>query len=106
MEDLKNGMLFTGQLSEVHVENMKRLPFIFFNGIKSINLAYDIGLKREDKSIMTYKLDLDKESNNELPKRYAALESALRSLFWKELILEIYIGDELEFKSEDLCPAK
>jgi len=41
-----------------------------------------------------------KEENDHLEKRYKALESALRSLFWKELKIKVSINSQEAYKSE------
>lgn len=41
-KDLMKGTVMTGNLSEVHVKNLKMYPFIFLDEIKEASISYDI----------------------------------------------------------------
>lgn len=97
--DLTKLMLFFGRVSEVHLNNLKSFPWIFFNGLTAVNLDYDISTKRDGQSLISYDLTVSEE-NDSLPKRFEALESAVRSLFWKEILVKVSINGEEKFKSE------
>jgi hypothetical protein len=99
LQDLTKLTIFSGRLSSVHVENLKNFPFIFFNGVTKVNLEHDISTKKEVPSLISYDLTLDRE-NDHLEKRYLALESAVRDLFWKEMQLKLSINGKEVFKSE------
>jgi hypothetical protein len=100
IQDLTKLVLFSGRLSEVHIKNLKQFPFIFFNGVQfPVNLEHDISTKKEVPSLISYDLTLDQE-NDHLEKRYLALESAVRDLFWKEMQLRLSINGKEVFKSE------
>ena len=49
LEDLNKGILFTGQISEVHIKSMKMYPFIFVDDVASASLEYDIDLMSGEK---------------------------------------------------------
>lgn len=101
LEDLTKLVMFTGRVSEVHLENLKRFPFIFFNNIVDAELNYSIETTDKAKSsIFSYTLSMPWEFNDNLDKRYKALESAVRSLFWKEVKIELKINDVEVYKSE------
>lgn len=97
--DLTKLGLFFGRVSEVHIKNLQSFPFIYFNDLKEAKLDYDIGSTREDKSLVTYDLIMTTE-NDLLPKRYAALETAVRSVFWKDMPIKILINGKEVYKSE------
>jgi hypothetical protein len=78
---------------------MKSFPWMFFNDISEVGLEYDIATKKEDASFVNYSLTLTGENDN-LDKRYAALESAVRALFWKEVKVKVSINGTEVFKSE------
>lgn len=91
--------MFSGRLSEVHVKNLQSFPWIFFNDLKEAKLDYDIATTKEGSSLICYDLVLDKE-NDSLSKRYLALESAVKALFWKEIKVKISINSKEVYKSE------
>lgn len=99
IQDLTKLTVFSGRLSSVHITNLKNFPFIFFNGVIEANLEHDISTKKEIPSLISYSLILDQE-NDYVEKRYRALESAVRDLFWKEMQLKISINGKEVFKSE------
>lgn len=97
--DLTKLMLFFGRIPETHIQNLKNFPFIFFNGVTEVKIEHDIGTHKDNKSFLTYYLTID-QGNDSLDKRYEAMLSAVRSLFWKELQLRIDINGKEVFKSE------
>lgn len=102
MSDLARLVMFSGRISSAHVKNLEAFPFIFFNGhIKDPQLDYSIETTDKNKpTVFTYVFTLNLEANDHLDKRYKALEEALRSLFWKEVVLEVKINGQEVYKSE------
>ncbi len=98
LKDLTSLGVFSGRISEVHMINLKNFPWIFFNGLKEAAMDYDIDHMREDKAIVHYDLTIDIE-NDHIQERCMAIESAVRSLFWKEMTVVISINKEEVFKS-------
>jgi len=97
--DLTKLGLFFGRVSELHLKNMQSFPWIFFNDLKEVKLDYDIATTKEGASVVSYDLSVLKENDN-LDKRYGALESAIRHLFWKEVKVKISINGKEVYKSE------
>lgn len=99
--DLTKLMVFFGRVPETHIKALKEYPWIFFNGLSEAKLEYSI--ETTDKTKVTkfsYELTLPLEQNDHLDKRYKALESAVRTLFWKEVLIEIKINGQEVYKSE------
>ena len=99
LEDITKLGLFFGRVSEVHLLNLKNFPWIFFNDLKQASIDYDIASKKEDKSWVSYILTISKE-NDHLDKRYKALESSDRSIFWKDVEVRITVNGKEVYKSE------
>ncbi len=102
IQDLTKILLFSGRLSSVHIKNLEAFPLIYFNDHTS-NPKLDYTIETNDKSkptIFSYDLNLNLETNDHLPKRYKALEGAVRKLFWKEAKVQIKINGEEVYKSE------
>ena len=102
LQDLTKLVLFSGRLSEVHIKNLQAFPFIYFNAhIDHPKLDYSIETTDKTKpTIFSYSFSFNLESNDQLDKRYKALESAVRSLFWKEVKIEVKINGKEVYKSE------
>ena len=99
LADITKLGLFLGRVSEVHLKNLKSFPWIFFNGLSQVGLDYDIASTKEGVSSVSYDLAVGQENDN-LPKRYQALEAAVRSLFWKDVKVAVSINGKEVFKSE------
>jgi hypothetical protein len=99
IQDLTKMVMFSGRISEVHMENLKRFPFIFFNGVTKVKLQHDISTVKNTPSVISYDIVLDGE-NNHPEKRYLALQDAVRSIFWKEMQVKISINGKEVYKSE------
>lgn len=100
--DLTKLMLFFGKVSEVHLKNLQSFPFIYFNGLTEAKLDYSIATTdKNEATTFIYDLSLSLESNDMLDKRYKALESAVRGLFWKEAGIQIKINGEEVYKSDN-----
>lgn len=95
-------MLFFGRIPETHVKSLESYPFIFFNDLKEAKLDYTVATKNGDgDTVFTYDLSLNLDSNDQLSKRYSALEDAVRKLFWKEAKVKIKINGNEVYKSEE-----
>lgn len=101
IQDLTKLVMFTGRLSEVHIKNLKAFPWIFFNDLTEVKIDYSIETTDKSKPTMfSYDLSLNIDTNYHMHKRYEALEFAIRSLFWKEVKIEIKINGQEMYKSE------
>lgn len=116
--------LMTNKLNPLQEKNLKLYPLIFFNGIKSAKMDFDLSSqqlvdseenhktldvtyqfrKAETNHLrVSYYLDLeDKVENNDIAKRYEALEKSVRNLLWKEIKVQVFIDGKLEYESKDV----
>lgn len=107
----------SNRLSEIHEKNLKFYPFIFFNGIQNVKIEYDLSYKSNveldiknnitikspnKKFYINYYLSIDDSSNDNLEKRFAALENAAKSLFWNDLFVSIFINDVKMYESKNV----
>lgn len=90
--------IFLGRLSETHIKNLESFPFIYFNGVKEAHVDYDVAQAKDSSSYIAYYLVLN-ENNDHLDKRFEGLETAIRSLFWKEIELRLSINGK-EYKND------
>lgn len=116
VKELAKLAVISNRISEVHEKNMKTYPFIFFDGLRGVKIDYDLSSKGNiDESdtkklvinapvrgnFVKYYLTVDPQVQNpNMDRRTATLESSIRSLFWKDVILYIYINDKLVFESK------
>ena len=96
----------SGRISDVQEKNLTMFPFIFFDGIKEVKIDYDLApAKSMDdtptfiNSLISYHLAVDESINNELKERFGFLEAAVRTLFWSDVVIEVYFNDQIKYKS-------
>jgi len=94
LEDLTKLGMFFGRISEVHLTNLKSFPWIFFNDLSEVKLDYNFASSK-----VSYDLSIGNENDN-LDKRFKALESSVRQLFWKEVQVKISINNKKVYPNE------
>lgn len=107
LKEMATLTLLSNQINEIQMKNMKMFPLVFFNGVKSVKIDYDLAHKKmsgdepvSNNSIVSYFLDLDETQDNSLlDKRFAHIEGAIRGLFWSDVIVEVYFNKRIVFKS-------
>ena len=107
IKEMSHMTIFLNKLSSAQVKSMQSYPFIYFNGVNNIELDYNLESIKEDgeptkgASYVKYFIYLDPfADNNNMPYRLKTLEDSIKSLFWKEVNVEVYINDELKHKSK------
>lgn len=117
--------VLTDRISEVQEFNLKRYPFVFFEGLSKAEISYDLhndmGVSEKvtqdkDKAFqldyqieapdtghlrVSYFLTLDERLNGQLDKRFAAIEQAVRTLFWKQVKVQVFFNGTLKFESKN-----
>lgn len=114
VKEMAKLVVYSNKISEFHEKNLKMFPFVFFNGVKSVLIDYnleridDVSLdnlqnitinKPTSKNYVKFTLSIEENLNNLLPKRFAALEKAVRDIFWKNIKVEIVFNDRVVYKS-------
>ena len=107
LKEMARLTVLSGRISDVQEKNLKLFPLIFFDGIKEVKIEYDLMPKKTvddsptySNSLVSYYLTLDEVENQNLNKRYFALEKSVRSLFWSDVVVEVYFNDEIKYKSK------
>lgn len=104
----------SGRISDVQIRNLKMFPLVFFEAVQEVKIDYDLSHKSdvlEDTSgnlvinsptrnnYVAYYLTLEESKNQDLDKRYEALEKSVRTLFWNDISVEVYFNDKIKYKS-------
>ena len=91
----------SGRINEVQEKNLKNFPMVFFDGVSEAKIDYDLSpitTNEEGTGIIylgahvKYSLTLNENENKDLNKRFKALESSVRTLFWSDLKVELYLN--------------
>jgi hypothetical protein len=95
--------ILSGRISESHEKNLKMYAFVFFNGVNSAKIDYNLDRSSDDKKYVTYHLEIHPDFfNNKLKKRFEAIQSATRTLFWSDLEVNVYLnGKKLEWSENE-----
>ena len=108
--------VMSNRINEIQEKNMKMYPFVFFDGVRNVSIDYDLSNKAmvDEKDpgklhvktpqvnhYVKYMLTIAPDvTNSNMDRRFSAIESAIKSLFWKNVIVLIYINDKLAFESK------
>lgn len=112
----------TNQINEIQEKNLKMYPFVFFNGVKSVKIEYDLTnhskveydtnpktmeiVYKFDKPVtenfkVLYDLSIDEaQDNSNLEKRFDALEKSIHNLFWNGIPVEVAFNGKNVYKSK------
>jgi len=97
----------SGRISDVQSKNLQYFPLVFFESVKQVKIDYDLAPTKsmgdeptQSNSIVSYFIELDESQNSDLDKRFLALEKSVKTLFWTDLVVEIYFNDQIKYKSK------
>lgn len=112
----------TNQINEIQQKNLKMYPFVFFNGVKSVSIEYDLTNQSKvnydtdpktmeivykfDKPIVDnfkvlYDLKIDETQDNpHMEKRFDALEKSIATLFWNGIPIEVKFNGKSVYTSK------
>lgn len=117
--------LLTNKINPIQEKNLKMYPLIFFNGIKSAKVDFDLSNdqmlvdseenktdleityqfnKAETRHLrVSYHLEIDEAADNHsLSERYSAITQAVRNLFFKETKVQVFINTKLAYESKNV----
>lgn len=127
VRDMAKLVHLSGRISEFHEKNLKQYAFIFFDGVKEASIEYDFShrpsndgpketpkntqdfykeigraaLSMKSDAFVAYKLVIiDDQVHDHMDKRYEALEKSVRSLFWNEVVVKVYINGNIAYESK------
>lgn len=111
----------SNQINEVQQKNLKMYALVFFNGVKTVKIDYDLTntstvdfdtdpvkmdivykfqKPKTDNFKITYYLEIDEsQGNSSLDKRFDALEKAIATLFWTGIPIEVLFNGKSVYKS-------
>lgn len=111
--------MLSNRISEIQEKNLKMYPFVFFEAVSGVIVNYDLSNSLDMESEtnkgeikygfnepkdshlrVSYYLKLDTKLNANEEKRFMAIENAVRSLFWKQVKVEVYFNEKLVYKSK------
>ena len=108
LKEMAQLTVFANRISEVQEKNLKMFPFVFFMNVKEVSINYDLGhgvsedLKEvHHKSFVSYDLTLDDSIVDiNLERRFLALESSVRHLFWNDIRVQIMFNGKRVYESK------
>jgi hypothetical protein len=124
IRDMAKLGLMANRINEVQEKNLKMYPFIYFWGVKSVRIDYDLSnnntvniedkpeqlsadYKFEEPNLehlrVTYYLEMapsEQGQNHHMEERFKHLEKSVRTLFWKEVLVEVYFNSTKAYPHE------
>lgn len=109
LQEMAQLTIFSGRLNELQQKNMEMYPFVYFNGVKSVKINYDLlQIKPSEEgpvsnnSTVSYYLTIDEsQPNAHMDNRFLALESSVRTLLWDSIKVSIYLNDIKAYEGTD-----
>lgn len=110
LKEMAQLSLLANRISEIQEKNLKMFPFVFFDKVKAVKIEYDLGHGVDDKtkevnhkSFVSYYLTLDEIANElNLNTRLLAIETSVRELFWKDIVVQVYFNRKLVYESKNV----
>jgi hypothetical protein len=121
LRDMAKLTLLNNRISSVQVSNLKMYALVYFDGVTSARIEYDVSTKRDVEVELEaaeqnakYTLNMPKNSNSKiiydleiaegtensnLQYRCEVLEKSVRSLFWDDISVQILINGESTYRS-------
>ena len=108
LREMANLAIFSNKITEFHEKNMKMYPLVYFNGVSSVKIDYDLSHTKtvgdvpvSSQSMVSYYLEIDEtQDNSHLDNRFIALEKSVRTLFWKDVVVEVFFNNRIVYKSK------
>lgn len=103
--------VLANRISEIQEKNLKSYPFIFFNGVKSVKIDYNLskvddnGLMNHEDHHVTFDLELEESAQDHLEKRFDAIEVSARAIFWSDLKVRVYFNGKPAYESKNERPS-
>lgn len=112
--------LLSGRINEIQEKNLTMYPFVMFEGVSAAKVDYDFSnnaMVEEEKGDagqaefkftrptmdhfrVSYYLDIDEsKAQQNLEKRFQAIEQAVRILFWNSVKVEVFFNEKKVFQS-------
>jgi hypothetical protein len=108
LKEMARLSVLSGRISETQSKNLQYFPLVFFESVKEVKIDYDLtpdksmgDVPTHSNSLVSYYLTLDESKNDNLEKRYLALEKSVRTLFWTDIVVEVYFNDQIKYKSKN-----
>lgn len=98
IDDHRNMLMFSKNLSQFQINNLKVWPHIFFNGVTKAEVSWNF---IKDDMFYSGEVDYSIETNNieDLDKSIDYLISATKMMFWEQTEVNIKInGEKWEMK--------
>lgn len=92
--------LLSKRLSEVQQENLKSYPFIFFDGVTSVGISYDL-MDKPNYIMYEMKSTVEPLDITFIHKRIEAIEGSIRTLLWSDINLILKINGTKIYESKD-----
>lgn len=119
LKEMANLTMVSGKINAIQEKNIKMFPLIYFNGVSSVRIQYDLSndskvqyeqnkatfdttfsIENKHKPKIEYFIEIDEgQDNDQLEKRYQTLEASVRNIFWIDTKVMIYFNNKLMFES-------
>lgn len=112
LEDMRKITMLTGEISSIHMENLKKWPYVAFNSvIENIEIEYDLTKqKTQDLGEGSIVFNISNQSSScedfknqdSFNTRCEIITSWVRDMFWPEIKVEIFFNSKKVYSNSYL----
>lgn len=99
--------MLSNKINEIQEKNLKMFPLVFFNGVKSVKIDYDLGSEITDdtasghRNFVKYSISLDDTQDNGKPElRFEHLSKSVRGLFWNNIDVVVLFNGKKVYENK------
>lgn len=110
IREMANLTMLSNKLNPIQEKNLKMYPLVFFEGVSSVTIKFDLSNGRELEPVISdrpgdkfveYHLAVNEGIENpQLELRCKHIEGAVRNLFWSDVLVFVYFNGKQVFASE------
>lgn len=96
LEDMRKLTMLNGEISSIHELNLKKWPFVAFEGVESSEVDYDLTkdtIVAKGEGFVEFKLAIEPMAENSLMKqRCETITAWVRDMFWPEIRVSVFFN--------------
>jgi hypothetical protein len=98
VKDMAYLTMLSNRLNPIQEKNMKMYPHVFFDGVKSAVITYDLECRPDSSepkrdTWVKYEIAIDPKTKiDHREKRILALQQAIQTLFWSDVRVDVILS--------------
>jgi len=107
LEDMRKITMLTGELSSIHELNLKKWPYVAFEGVEKSEVDYDLSkdyTKEVGEGYVHFYLTIYPEHEDQklLKERCDQVTQWVRNMFWEEINVTVFFNKVKQYSNSSL----